>query len=382
MIPAETEVQREIRASVRKLCERRIPAFQSEQYYGTLPRELFASFAEIGLTGLTVDEEFGGLGLGPITAALAMEEIAAVDLGPAIFLSVHLMVSGLIARSGNAEQKSRLLPDLASGKLLAAFALTESSAGSDAAALKTTARENGDHFVINGSKCWITSAGYADRYLVFAKTSPEKGKDGVSAFIVNRDNPGLIIGKPEKKMGCELSPIATLSFDNMKISKADLIGVQDQGFKVALGGLAGGRVNIAACANGLSRSAIRIATKHLQEREQFGSKLIEFQGLQFILADMATKAEAARLLTTQAAATIERDPNDRQARIQSSMAKCFATDAAMAITTDAVQLLGGAGYVREYNVERLMRDAKMLQIVEGTNQIQRVLISREVIAAS
>ena len=370
----------DIRNSVRKLSEKRIPAFQSEEFHGQLPRALFSDFAELGLTGLTLPEEYGGLGLGTRASMTVLEEISRVDLGPAIFLSVHLMVSGLIAKFATTEQKQKLLPKFTSGEWLGAFALTESSAGSDASALKTTAKADGNDFILNGSKCWITSAGFAEQYLVFAKTDPSKGKDGISAFLVGADTPGFSWGKPEKKMGCELSPISTLSFDNARVPRSSMIGELNKGYKVALGGLSGGRISIAACANGLSKAALELSKKHLEERQQFGSKLIEFQGLQFILADMLMKYEAALALTKQAAETMEDTPNSSENRIRPSIAKCFATDAAMAITTDAVQLLGGAGYVREYKVERLMRDAKMLQIVEGTNQIQRMVICREFVA--
>ena len=369
----------EIRSSVRKLANTEIPKYQNENYYGTLPKDLFTSFASIGLSGLSISEKYGGLELGPTSSAAVMEEISAVDLGPAIFLSVHLMISGIIERSANQEQKGKYLNKLASGELLGAFALTESGAGSDAAALKTRAEKKGDSWIINGDKCWISSAGWADIYIVFAKTDPEAGKNGISTFIVETNTPGLTIGKPEKKMGCELSPISTLQFENMEVPESQRIGELNAGYKIALSGLAGGRISIAACANGLSRTAIDLAKKHLLERQQFGKKLIEFQGLQFMLADMRMQYEAAKLLVEKAAASLEENPKDPSNRIRPSMAKCLATDAAMKITTDAVQLLGGAGYVHEYQVERLMRDAKMLQIVEGTNQIQRMLIAREML---
>ncbi|MEZ4754720.1 MAG: acyl-CoA dehydrogenase family protein [Bdellovibrionota bacterium] len=369
----------EIRDSVRKLAIAEIPKYQNENFYGSVPLELFKSFAGLGLTGLTISENFGGLGLGPTASAAVLEEISSVDLGPAIFLSVHLMVSGILERSANQEQKEKYLTRLASGELLAAFALTESSAGSDASALKTRAEKQAETWVINGDKCWISSAGWADIYLVFAKTNPEAGKAGISAFIVEANTPGLTIGKPEKKMGCELSPISTLQFENMKISEDQRIGELNHGYKLALSGLAGGRISIAACANGLSRTAIELAKAHLQERQQFGKKLIEFQGLQFMLADLRMQYEASKLLVEKAASILESNPGDPSNRLRPSIAKCFATDAAMKITTDAVQLLGGAGYVHEYQVERLMRDAKMLQIVEGTNQIQRMVIAREML---
>jgi len=372
----ETEEQKAMRYSVRKLSQQQIPAYQDKKYYGTLPRELFAAFAQLGLAGLNISEEYGGINADALSCSVLMEEIAAVDLGPAIFISVHSLVSGLIQNFGNDEQKKRLLSKLSSGEFLAAFALTEPMAGSDASSLQTVAKKTDAGYLLSGEKCYITSAGWADLYLVFARTDTSKqGKDGISAFIVPSDAKGLSISSPDHKMGCELSPIASLNFDNTFVSDNNLLGELNKGYPIALHGLAGGRINISACANGLSRTAIEVAVKYLQEREQFGDKLINSQGLQFMLADMKMKLEAARLLTQKAASLNDHD--SRTNRLYPSMAKCFATDSAMEITTDAVQLLGGAGYLKDYGVEKLMRDAKMLQIVEGTNQIQRVLICRE-----
>lgn len=373
----ESEEQIQIRHSVRRLALGEIPKYQREEFFGTVPRELFSAFSGLGLTALSISEDFGGSAADPQTVAIVLEEIAAVDLGVAIFLSVHLMVSGLISKFGTLDQKKRYLTKLGQGKFLAAFALTEPSAGSDAARIQCSAVAKGDTFVINGEKCYITSAGWADLYIVFAKTDSNKGKDGVSAFLVEAATSGITAGKAEKKMGGELSPIASLAFNEVIVPKNAMIGEYNQGYRVALGGLATGRVNIGACSCGVSRTALNLALSHLKERSQFGSKLIEFQGLQFMLADMRMKLEAARLLTREAAQIISKDPLSRAARLHPSLAKCFASDAAMSITTDAVQLLGGAGYIREYQVERLMRDAKMLQIVEGTNQIQRMVIARE-----
>lgn len=377
MFNCYSEEQLQIRDQLTRLCQHEIPRFQGDEFHGTLPRELFQSFASTGLTGLSISEVHGGLGEGLVTSAMVMQEIAQVDLGPAIFLSVHLMASGLIERFGTEEQKSRYLPRLANGELLGAFALTESQAGSDAAALKTTAVKSGNHYLVNGSKTYITSGGFADIYIVFAKTDPSLGSRGISAFIIEKNQQGLSCGTPEKKMGCELSPITSLFFDQMQVNPEQLLGAENRGYGVALSGLAGGRINIAACANGLSRDAIRRAIDYLKQREQFGQPLINFQGLQFMLADMQMQLEAAELLTWQAAREKDLTPDSKNNVLYPSLAKCFATDAAMKITTDAVQLFGGAGYIREHTVERLMRDAKMLQIVEGANQIQRMVIARE-----
>lgn len=368
---------------VEKISRSEFPKYQTDTHYNTVPRELFATLSAAGLAGLSIPEEFGGLDASAKTTASVFETMARFDAGPAIFISVHAMVAGLINRCASSEQKQEYLPRLASGELLAAFALTEPHAGSDAQALSTEARSVPGGFSLKGSKCYITSAGFADLYLVFAKTSVE-GRSGISAFIVPSTASGLTIGKPERKMGAELSPIASLFFDDTFVPSSNLVGPLHEGFKVALSGLAGGRVNIAACANGLSIAAIDAAISHLKERHQFGKPLAEFQGLQFILADMHQKLQAARLLTEQAAEELDAqrrgEKNGINTKLSSSVAKCFATDAAMSITTDAVQLLGGAGYIKEYAVERYMRDAKMLQIVEGANQVQRMIIARELLS--
>lgn len=373
--------QQLILETVERVCASEFGKYQTEQHYNTVPRGLFDSLAAIGLAGLAIPEEFGGLDASAATTAAVFESISRFDVSPAIFVSVHAMVSGLISRFGNTDQKKTILPALASGETLGAFALTEPQAGSDAQALKSEAKIVDGGFVLKGNKCYITSAGFADLYLVFARTSDSVGT-GVSAFLVPANTKGLSIGKPEKKMGAELSPIASLFFEDAFVPTTCLLGPLHEGFKVALAGLAGGRVNIAACANGISRNALDIAIAHMRERSQFGKRLAEFQGLQFMVADMHQKLEAARLLTIKAASEIDASrggDTSLNIKLSSSTAKCFATDAAMSITTDAVQLLGGAGYIREYTVERLMRDAKMLQIVEGANQVQRVIISREIL---
>lgn len=365
--------------TVRRACSQTIPPYQNESHYNTIPNELLKALSAIGLAGLSIPERYGGIEQSPTITSQVFEEIASFDIGPAIFLSVHAMVCGLISRNGTTEQKEKILPLLASGEKLGAFALTEPGAGSDASALSTTATLKGDTYSLNGSKCYITSAGFADIYIVFARTTSED-TSGISAFLVSSDTDGLSIGTPEKKMGAELSPIASLYFDNAQVPSTALLGELNHGFTVALSGLAGGRVNIAACANGIAQTALTLAVDHLKTRNQFGQALANYQGLQFMIADMHQLLEASRALTYKAAHTLETEPEDKEAiQLTSSTAKCFATDAAMKITTDAVQLLGGAGYMREYRVEGLMRDAKMLQIVEGANQIQRMIIARSLL---
>jgi len=379
----DSDEELEIRESVRRLAEREIPKYQNERFYGSTPRELFQSFASLGLTGLAVEEHWGGNQAGAVTTSIVMEETARVDLGPAIFLSVHNMVCGLINRFGSQKQKSEYLPKLSNGELLAAYALTEPSAGSDAAALKTSFRCESDQYVLNGEKCYISSAGWADLYVVFARSgnAADESSPQISAFLVPGRTAGLSVAPPEKKMGCELSPIASMNFQEMKLPAEALLGTMQRGYAIALSGLEGGRINIASCANGISRACIERALAHLKERQQFGKRLIEFQGLQFMLADMQMKLAASLALTRQAAQELDQrrqQPGNERSAL-ASVAKCFASDCAMQIATDAVQLLGGAGYIKEYQVERYMRDAKMLQIVEGTNQIQRVLIAREML---
>jgi alkylation response protein AidB-like acyl-CoA dehydrogenase len=370
--------------AVERLCATELAKYHAEEFYNTIPKALLQTLGSAGLGGLAIPEEFGGLEASAITTAKLFETMARHDASCAIFTSVHAMVAGLISRYGNHSQKDSLLPKMATMELLGAFALTEPHAGSDAHALTTEAKKVAGGYDLNGSKCYITSAGFADIYLVFAKLHPV-ALNQISAFMVPASTKGLTIGKPERKMGAELSPIASLFFEDAFVPESALLGGEGNGFKVALSGLAGGRVNIAACANGISQAAINAAIKHLNERKQFGKQLAEFQGLQFILADMHQKLSAARLLTERAACELDalRVTKDSSinVRLSSSTAKCFATDAAMAITTDAVQLLGGAGYIKEYAVERYMRDAKMLQIVEGANQIQRMIIAKELLGA-
>lgn len=342
---------------------------------GEFPRQCFADFAKMGLAALSVPEDEGGLGASAWTSALVFEEISRVHLGPAIFLSVHNMVTKLFSRFASAELKSRSLADLCSGKLLAAFALSEPQAGSDAAALQLRARDAGDCFVLQGEKAWITSAGHADVYLVFARTGAKDEKDSISAFLIEKNTAGLEVGKPEKKMGGELSPIASLFFRDAKVPKTQMLGEAGKGLRIALSGLESGRVNIAACANGISLSALGRALEHMKSRKQFGRALVEFQGLQFMLADMQIQLDAARLLTWRATQSLDRG---RFAKLHAAEAKCFATDTCMNICTNAVQLCGALGYMKEFGLEQKMRDAKMLQIVEGANQVQRMIVAGEI----
>lgn len=366
--------QREIQELVRKFGQNEI-APHADEWDEThhFPRELFGAMAGMGLTGMVIPEEHGGSALSRLTGALIYEALAQSDMATAVGLSVHNMVSGLIARFGTEAQRARWLPGLASSEALGAFSLSEAHAGSDAANLKATARHDGDSWVLNGTKFWVTSAGQADVYAVTLRTDVKSRGRGASTFVVERDTPGFRIGKLERKMGLRSSPTGELIFEDCHIPTDHLLGQVGQGLEVALSSLDGGRVNIGAIATGVAQAALEVATRYATERQAFGKPIGAFEGIQFMLADMAMKTQAARLLVYEAAWKVD---YGEPATMAAAMAKCFATDAAMAVTTDAVQALGGAGYVRDWPVERYMRDAKVGQIFEGANQIQRIIIAR------
>ncbi len=373
-----TEEQREIRDLVRKFAQNEIaPHAERWDEEAVFPRELFPPLAEMGLAGLFVPEEYGGSQLSRLTGALIYEEIGAADMSTAVWLSVHNMVAGLINTFGSDEQRQRWLPAMAAGRRLGAFALSEAHAGSDASNVRCAARRDGDEYVLDGTKFWVTSAGVADLYAVMARTSETSRGHGISAFIVESGMPGFSIGKRERKMGLHASPTGELIFESCRVPAANRLGDEGEGLKIALSSLEGGRINVGATATGVARAACEVSTRYMRERQAFGKPLASFEGLQFMLADMAMKVEASRLLVYDAAAKV--DAHDPQAGMRAAMAKCFATDSAMAVTTDAVQILGGAGYVRDWPVERYMRDVKVAQIFEGTNQIQRLLIARSLL---
>jgi alkylation response protein AidB-like acyl-CoA dehydrogenase len=368
------EEQIDIRDMVRRFTEQEImPHAERWDEEGIFPREVYAKMGELGLMGMTTPEEYGGTALSRLTSALVYEELAKGEMATAVGLSVHNMVTGSLARYGNVEQRQRWVRKLAGGQLLGAFALSEAGSGSDAASLQCRAERRDDCYVLNGSKMWVTNAGEADIYLVMARTSPGNSSSGISCFVVEKVTPGFSFGKQERKMGLHSSPTRELLFEDCAIPIANRIGEEGQGFKIALASLDGGRINIGAVAVGVAQAAFEIATGYARTRQQFGQSIGTFQGIQFMLADMAMKIEAARLLVYEAAYKLDAGQN---AGMYASMAKCFATDMAMEVTTNAVQVLGGAGYVRDYPVERYMRDVKVAQIFEGTNQIQRVVIAR------
>jgi alkylation response protein AidB-like acyl-CoA dehydrogenase len=372
------EEQSDIRDMVRRFTEEQLtPYAEAWDEQNHFPREVYTHMAELGLMGMTTPEEYGGSAQSRLSSALVYEELARGDMATAVGLSVHNMITGSIARFGNEEQRHRWAPHLASGELLGAFSLSEVAAGSDAVGLQCRAEHQGDAYLLNGTKMWVTNGGEADIYLLMARTMPGRGAAGVSCFVVEKETPGFRFGKTERKMGLHSSPTRELIFEDCKISATQRLGEEGQGFKIALSSLDGGRVNIGAIAVGVAQAAFETAMRYASEREQFGQAISAFQGIQFMLADMAIKIEAARLLVYEAAYKLD---EGQSAGLYASMAKCFATDMAMEVTTNAVQVLGGAGYVRDYPVERYMRDVKVAQIFEGTNQIQRVVIARSLLA--
>ena len=371
--------QQEIRDLVCKFAQQEI-APHAEQWdeESHFPRELFPVLAELGLAGTLIPEEYGGSQLSRLTGAVIYEQVAQADMSTAVWLSVHNMVAGLIAKFGDDEQRTRWLPGMATGDLLGAFALSEAHAGSDAASIRCQARRDGDDYIINGTKFWVTSAGQADLYAVMVRTDPEGGPHGISTIVVEKDAPGFNIGKLERKMGLHSSPTGELIFEECRVPAKNLLGNEGDGLTISLSGLDGGRINIGAIATGVAQAALDVSTRYAQERIAFGRPLGAFEGIQFLLADMAMKVEASRLLVYQAAFKMD---EGEAATPYAAMAKCFATDSAMAVTTDAVQVLGGAGYVRDWPVERYMRDVKVAQIFEGANQIQRIVIARSLLGA-
>ena len=337
-------------------------------------REIFDQMAELGLTGIPWPEEYGGIGSDFLAYAIAVEELSRVCASTGVTLSAHTSLAGWpIFKFGTEEQKQKYLKPMAQGKKIGAYCLTESGSGSDAGGMKTMARKEGAHYVLNGSKIFITNGGVAEIYVVFATTDPESKHKGTTAFIVESNFSGFKVGKKEKKMGIRSSPTTEIIFEDCIVPQENVLGEEGQGFKIAMMTLDGGRNGIAAQAVGIAQGALDAAVSYAKERVQFGKPIIENQGISFKLADMATNIEAARLLTYQAAWLESAGLPYGKA---SAMAKLFAGDTAMKVTTEAVQVFGGYGYTKEYPVERFMRDAKITQIYEGTQEIQRLVISR------
>ncbi|MGW1890685.1 acyl-CoA dehydrogenase family protein [Streptomyces sp. NPDC002004] len=368
-----TDEARDLFSLVRDITQREIaPKAAEEEDAGQFPRELFTLLSESGLLGLPYDSEYGG-GDQPYEVYLqVLEELAQARLTVGLGVSVHSLACHALATFGTKEQRTEHLPAMLGGGLLGAYCLSEPASGSDAASLRTKAERDGDDWVITGTKAWITHGGVADFYTVLARTGGD-GARGITAFLVPGDAEGLSAAAPEKKMGMKGSPTAQLHFDGVRVPDARRIGEEGQGFTVALAALDSGRLGIAACAIGVAQAALDEAVAYACTRTQFGRQIADFQGLRFMLADMATQIEAGRALYLAAARL--RDAGKPFSK-QAAMAKLLCTDAAMKVTTDAVQVLGGYGYTVDFPAERYMREAKVLQIVEGTNQIQRMVIAR------
>lgn len=370
--------QQDIRAMVKDFAEKSVAPTAAERDEKELfPRDIFDQMGQLGILGLPYPEEYGGAGSDFVSYAIAVEELSRVCGSTGIGLSVHTsLCSWPIFNYGTEEQKQKYLHPLAEGTTLGAFGLTEPNAGTDAAAGSTIAVKDGDDYVISGTKVFNTNGGEAGIYVVFAMTDKAAGLKGISAFIVEKDTPGFTFGKKEVKMGIRSSVQRELIFENCRVPAANMLGKEGQGFKIAMTTLDGGRIGVAAQSVGIAQGALDEAIKYSKERIQFGKPIAANQAVSFMLADMATKVEAARLLTYRAAFNKSQHlPYSKEA----AMAKLFASDAAMSVTTDAVQIFGGYGYSREYPVERMMRDAKITQIYEGTNQAQRMVIAGSIL---
>jgi alkylation response protein AidB-like acyl-CoA dehydrogenase len=340
------------------------------------PVSALRAAAKLGFAGIYVREDYGGAGLSRLDAAIIFEELAAGCTSTAAYISIHNMVAWMIDAFASDEQRARWLPDLMTMERFAAYCLTEPGAGSDAASLATRAVPDGDQYVVNGSKAFISGAGEADTYVCMVRSGGE-GPRGISCVLVERGAPGLSFGAQEKKLGWHSQPTAMVMFEDCRVPLGQRIGAEGEGFKIAMQGLDGGRINIAACALGAARACYERARDHLLQRRQFGQRLAEFQALQFRLADMATELEAARLMVYRAAAAHDQKAPD--ATVACAMAKRFATDIAFQVCNDALQLHGGYGYIREYAIERFVRDVRVHQILEGTNEIMRLIIARRLL---
>ncbi|MGH3957187.1 acyl-CoA dehydrogenase [Mycobacteroides salmoniphilum] len=365
----------ELRSAIRGLAEKEIAPYAKDvDEKARFPQEALDALVASGFNAVHVPEEYEGQGADSVASCIVIEEVARVCASSSLIPAVNKLGTMGLILSGSEELKRQVLPSIASGEAMASYALSEREAGSDAASMRTRAKADGDDWVINGSKCWITNGGKSSWYTVMAVTDPEKKAHGISAFMVHKDDEGFTVGPLEHKLGIKGSPTAELYFENCRIPGDRIIGQPGTGFKTALETLDHTRPTIGAQALGIAQGALDQAIAYTKDRKQFGRSISDFQGVQFMLADMAMKVEAARLLVYTAAARAER--GEKSLGFISSASKCFASDVAMEVTTDAVQLFGGAGYTTDFPVERMMRDAKITQIYEGTNQIQRVVMSR------
>jgi alkylation response protein AidB-like acyl-CoA dehydrogenase len=373
-----TDEQKMVRDMAREIAEKRVLPIRAEMdEKGEYPTEIQKELAKADLCGLWIPEEYGGMGKGTFESALVTEELARVCGGVAANYAVNALATYPILIGGTEEQKKHFLPPIARGEKVSAFALTEPGAGSDAASLSTMAVPDGNDYILNGTKCFITNAEVAEVYTVITMTDKSKGTRGTTAFIVEKGTPGFVIGKEENKMGIRATMTRELHFQDCRVPKGNMLGKIGEGFKIGMRTLDKSRPGIAAQAVGIAQGALEASVEYAKTRQQFNQPIIHFQAIQFMLADMATQIEAARALVYQVCKNI--DAGVENYSKESAMAKLFASDVAMKVTTDAVQIFGGYGYMKEYPVEKMMRDAKITQIYEGTNQIQRVVIGASVV---
>ena len=365
----------ELRAVLRDLCEKEIAPYAGDvDENSRFPEEALKALNDSGFSAVHVPEEFGGQGADSVATCIVIEEVARVCASSSLIPAVNKLGTMGLILSGSDDLKKQVLPSIASGEAMASYALSERESGSDAAAMRTRAREDGDSWILNGTKAWITNGGKSTWYTVMASSDPDKGANGISAFMVHKDDEGFTVGPKERKLGIKGSPTVELYFENCRIPGDRIIGEPGTGFKTALRTLDHTRPTIGAQAVGIAQGALDAAIAYTKDRKQFGKAISQFQGVEFMIADMAMKTEAARLMVYNAAARAER--GEGNLGFISAASKCFASDVAMEVTTNAVQLFGGAGYTVDFPVERMMRDAKITQIYEGTNQIQRVVMSR------
>jgi alkylation response protein AidB-like acyl-CoA dehydrogenase len=376
---ALSEEHQAIREAVRAVCDAKVaPEAAAVDESGEFPQAAYDALAGADFAAPHIAEEYGGAGADALATCIVIEEVARADASASLIPGVNKLGTMPLILAGSEELKRRYLTPVAEGRAMFSYCLSEPEAGSDAGAMKTRAVRDGDDYVLNGVKRWITNAGTSDYYTVFVVTDPEKGARGISAFVVEKNDQGVSFGAPEKKLGIKGSPTREVYFDDVRIPADRMIGEEGTGFATAMRVLDHTRVTIAAQAVGIAQGALDYALEYAKERQQFGKPIADFQGLQFMLADMGMKVEAARQLTYAAAGRSERYDDDLT--FFGAAAKCFASDTAMQVTVDAVQVLGGYGYTREYPVERMMRDAKITQIYEGTNQVQRIVMARQLLA--
>ena len=340
------------------------------------PKETLKKAGELGFLSLYVDTNLGGMGLGRLDASIVFEQLAQGCTSTTAFMTIHNMAIWMVSKFGSEELKTEWFPQLSSGEKLASYCLTEPGSGSDSASLRTTAKKDGDNFILNGSKAFISGSGATDCLVLMARTG-DSGAKGISCFLIPADLPGIEYGKNEPKMGWKNQPTRLVSLTDVKVSKKNLVGEEGNGFKIAMQGLDGGRINIATCSIGTAQSALEEAQNYMNQREQFGKKISEFQTMQFKIADMVTELIAARTMTRLAASKV--DKNDSEATIYSAMEKRFATDVGFNVCNEALQIFGGYGYIQEYPLERYVRDVRVHQILEGTNEIMKMIIGRRMI---